>query len=111
MAKVTVAGLGHKVFKQECQFTFDNPLSEKGIFVNLGNLQSFGYDAVALDHRRTGNRIYLNLKHKKVKKDPAHVSDVTKLAIAVDGGFQTEEQQYVCPCILFAPECAHRSAY
>lgn len=48
-----------QVFKDECMFSFDTPLSAGGLYINLNTWQAFGQEYVALDHNRTGNRLYL----------------------------------------------------
>ena len=62
--------------------------------------QAFSSKFLELDQLRTGGRIYLNIKSRKVPKPaPAPSADgaepaVTKFAIGVDGGFQTEDTMY-----------------
>ncbi len=48
-----------QVFKDECMFSFDTPLSAGGLYISLNTWQAFGQDYVTLDHNRTGNRLYL----------------------------------------------------
>lgn len=55
-----------QVFKDECMFSFDTPLSKGGLFISLNTWQGFGKEYVSLDHTRTGNRLYLHEMWKKV---------------------------------------------
>jgi hypothetical protein len=56
-----------KVYKEECCFSFDTPLSSGGLFVNLATWQAYGADYVRLDHERSGSRLYLHEKWTKVR--------------------------------------------
>eukprot|EP00301_Raphidiophrys_heterophryoidea_P003463 c11563_g1_i1.p1 GENE.c11563_g1_i1~~c11563_g1_i1.p1 ORF type:complete len:840 (+),score=204.41 c11563_g1_i1:24-2522(+) len=85
------------VYKKECQFCFDTPFSEGGLFINLKSHMGYGKDMLLLDHERSGGRLYLHLKwEKKLKevKADSGAEPVVKLAIGVDGGFQTDDQKY-----------------
>lgn len=79
--------------KVECVLSFDTPESPNGLFVSMENFQGYGADYVNLDHTRSGNPLYLNIKWKKVpKEDDAMKTDEkeaapTKMAIGVEGGF------------------------
>ncbi len=62
-------------------------------------MQAFGTSYVALDQERTGGRVYLHLSYRKVLKSEeeltaAAAAPVTKFAIGVEGGFQTEESKW-----------------
>jgi len=98
LSKIKVPGHGDRVRKTECVLSFDSPESPEGIFVSMSNFQGYGADYIALDHQRNGSELYLNIKWKKIPKavDPSKKSDEapTKLAIGVEGGFQTEEEEF-----------------
>jgi ubiquitin carboxyl-terminal hydrolase 5/13 len=79
------------VYKEECQFSFDTPYSPNGLFVNLVTHLGYGKDFVERDSQKTGCRVYLHLKWEKVRKQPAPSSDVSKLGIGVEGGFDVEQ--------------------
>ncbi|KIY96955.1 ubiquitin carboxyl-terminal hydrolase 5/13 [Monoraphidium neglectum] len=80
---------GHfdKVYKDECMYSFDTPFSPGGLY-------GFGADYVALDHEKTGNTLYLHESWTKVPVAEEAGDDKekapTKLAIGVEGGFNTE---------------------
>lgn len=57
-----------QVFKDECMFSFDTPLSKGGLYISLNTWQGFGKEYVSLDHTRTGNRLYLHEVWKKVRQ-------------------------------------------
>jgi hypothetical protein len=62
-------------------------------------VQSFSATHVGLDQERTGGRVYLHLVHHKVLKAVEEVAaaaaaPITKFAIGVEGGFQTEESKW-----------------
>ena len=57
------------VYKDECQFCFDTPFSEGGLYVNLSSLMGVGHEFLDLDRTRTGNKLYLHLKFTKTKVD------------------------------------------
>ncbi len=62
-------------------------------------MQSFGKEYLPLDLQRSGGRVYLHMLWRKVPKSEAEVAaaaaaPVTKFAIGVEGGFQTEESKW-----------------
>ena len=57
-----------RVFKDECMFSFDTPLSEGGLYLNLNTHQSFGEDYVDMVHQsRTKFPLYLHIKWTRVR--------------------------------------------
>jgi len=84
-----------KVFNDECVYSFATPLSKHGLFVNLTTFQGFAKEFVEADSKRSGNVVYLNIKHEKVEKTEDDEDElnknVTKMAIGVEGGFQFEK--------------------
>ncbi|KAG7673554.1 hypothetical protein KSW81_006756 [Nannochloris sp. 'desiccata'] len=77
-----------KVFKDECMVCFRSPFSPDGLYVNLNTFQGFCRHHVDLDHERSGNVLYLNIKQTKVPVEAAEEPDKPdKLAIGVPGGF------------------------
>lgn len=102
MASVKVPTRNDRVFKDECLFSFDTPESPTGLFTSLTTWQSFGADYVDADFSRNGNPVYLKQLWKRVVSDdatsavPDH-SDTTipsKVAIGVEGGFDTDQKKY-----------------
>ena len=60
------------VYKNECMYSYDTPLSETGVYVNLHTFRAYGADYLLLDQRKTGSKVYLHIKHTMVpKEDPA----------------------------------------
>lgn len=61
-------------------------------------VQGFGKDYLSLDRDRTNGNLYLHITAHRVLKevDPAAAAaaPVTKFAIGVEGGFQTEDSKY-----------------
>jgi len=87
-----------KVCNDECAFSFDTPYSPEGLYVSLGSFQGFGQRHVALDHQRTGNRLYVHLKWTKTLKPTPTEAEAeqkpTKLAIGGESGFAVGEDRY-----------------
>ncbi|KAG2435345.1 hypothetical protein HXX76_007418 [Chlamydomonas incerta] len=73
MRAVRIAGFGDKVHKDECMFSFDDPESPGGLYVNLATLQGFGEAYLPLDHARTGGGLYLHLVNRRVPLPKADV--------------------------------------
>lgn len=74
------------VFRVWCRHTLPRP-----------SLQCFGVKYVELDRERTGGSLYLHITARKVAKEvapDAPAAPITKLAIGVEGGFQTEDSKY-----------------
>ena len=54
-----------RVFKDECQFSFDTALSPDGLYVNMNSWQAFGSEYVRIDSKKSGQQLYLHeLWHK-----------------------------------------------
>lgn len=103
-----------KVYKDECMFSFDTPLSEGGLFLNLSTFQSFGSDYVELDFERQSFPLYLHETQKRVghtfgvvgfylfiAKVPLSEEELKefdkapeKMAIGVEGGFQVDKARF-----------------
>lgn len=66
MMTVRQPGNYDKVYKDECMFTFDSPISPSGLFINLSTHQAFGDEFLSLDFEKTGNALYLHEKWNKV---------------------------------------------
>ena len=65
MSTVRVPAHYDRVYKDECQFSFDTPLSAKGLYINLNSWQAFGQEYVDIDSKRSGQQLYLHeLWHK-----------------------------------------------
>ncbi|KAK9828649.1 hypothetical protein WJX72_001313 [[Myrmecia] bisecta] len=98
MRSVRVPGHHDKVYKDECSFSFDTPLSAGGLYLNLATWQACGEEFLPLDHQRTGNSLYLHEKWHKVPLSEEERAKVDarpeKLAIGGDGGFQAEPDKF-----------------
>lgn len=65
MSTVRVPAHYDRVYKDECQFSFDTPLSANGLYINLNSWQAFGQEYVEIDSKRSGQQLYLHeLWHK-----------------------------------------------
>eukprot|EP00879_Flechtneria_rotunda_P017301 GHRR01018124.1.p1 GENE.GHRR01018124.1~~GHRR01018124.1.p1 ORF type:complete len:265 (+),score=52.51 GHRR01018124.1:327-1121(+) len=91
-----------KVYKDECMYSFDNPESPGGLYVNLKSYQGVGEDYLELDHQKSGNTLYLHLLWERVpmsEEEMAAMAAVeaankpTKLALGAEGGFALEAQK------------------
>ena len=98
MRNVKAASAYDKVCNDECTFSFDTPFSPDGLYVSMGSYQSFGKHKVRLDKERTGNQLYVHLKHTRVPKpeptEEEKAAAPTKLGIGVAGGFALGEDKY-----------------
>ena len=92
-----VPGYGDRVRKVECVYSFDTPESPEGLFVSMSNFQGLAAAYVDMEFARTSNPLYLNMKWKKIpkpEKPEEEKADPTKLAIGVEGGFDTGEEKF-----------------
>jgi hypothetical protein len=92
------------VYKSECMYSFDAPLCDTGVYLNLQTFRAYGHDYVGLDRAKTGCTMYLHIKHTMVEKAPAEDEEGGKkeeeeaepavLGIGVEGGFKTTDQKW-----------------
>jgi len=86
------------VFKDECAFSFDSPLSAHGVYVNAETLFGYSRKYVALDAARTGCEVYVRVKTtrtlKPTSEGEAKDETPTTLGFGVDGGFASESDKY-----------------
>lgn len=68
MSTVRVPAHYDRVYKDECQFSFDTPLSANGLYINLNSWQAFGQEYVEIDSKRSGQQLYLHELWHKVGK-------------------------------------------
>jgi len=94
MSSLKTISLHENVFKEECAFSYDTPFSSTGLFLNMTTMRAYADRHLALDHAKTGTVLYLHFAYTKVPKASivGEQTEPTKLAIGVDGGFQTEPQ-------------------
>lgn len=67
-SSVKIAKSSDRVYKSECMFCFESPLSPAGLFINLRSYQCFCERHIELDQRRTGSLLYLRIKQTKVRR-------------------------------------------
>lgn len=94
----SVARGGDRVYKDECVFCFDTPYTESGLFVCLSTLLGACSKHLPLHVQRTKKLVFLHLK--KIKKEFVKTQEgsppekkPTKLAIAVEGGFDVDKDK------------------
>eukprot|EP00667_Euglena_gracilis_P003368 EG_transcript_3375 len=91
MPKVVLPAAFTTVYNDQCMFSFDTPFSSGGLFVNMTTHHGFGEDFVELDHKRTNCGLYVHLRWRRVRKEKkVESSDISKLAIGVEGGFDPD---------------------
>jgi ubiquitin carboxyl-terminal hydrolase 5/13 len=98
LPKVKVPSSYSRVYKDECTFTFAGPESDGGIFINLESWYCVGSRYLDLEHERSGNVLYLNVKHHRVPISDEHkiITDQVpkKMAIGGEDGFQVNKKKY-----------------
>ncbi|CAG2114220.1 unnamed protein product, partial [Medioppia subpectinata] len=94
--KIRIPVQNDKIYKDECVFSFDSPLSPDGLYVCLNTFLGFGRDFVELHHKKTGNAVFLNLKRIAREMPQSDCEEtkpkITKLAIGIEGGFDVNSQ-------------------
>ncbi|KAL0051048.1 hypothetical protein WJX82_001112 [Trebouxia sp. C0006] len=94
MSTVRVPAHYDRVYKDECQFSFDTPLSANGLYINLNSWQAFGQEYVEIDSKRSGQQLYVHeLWHKvplSAEERQKQEQTPEKLAIGGDSGFQVD---------------------
>ncbi|OTF76353.1 ubiquitin carboxyl-terminal hydrolase 5-like protein, partial [Euroglyphus maynei] len=97
LGDIRIPNAGDKIYKDECVYCFDTPASPDGIYICMKTFFGLGRKFVPFHHNRTGSAVYLNIRRKTipVKKDFSNddKSKITKLAINVEGGFQTDDNK------------------
>ncbi|XP_034950209.1 ubiquitin carboxyl-terminal hydrolase 5 [Chelonus insularis] len=97
LATIRIAGPEDKVYKDECVYSFDTPLSTFGLYVSLTSFHGLGRDHLERYYQKTGHHVYLNIKRtRKIISDPTDgpAKKITRLAIGEPGGFIPEEKKY-----------------
>ena len=98
LRNVKVPSPHSRIYKDECIFSFAGPESQEGIFVNLNTWQGVGSRFLDLDHKRTGNVLYFNERHRRVPNTDEEMrakdSVPTKMKIGGDEGFQVDQKNY-----------------
>lgn len=95
--KIRTPQAGEKVYKDECAFSFDNPESETGLYVCMNTFLGLGKKHVERYYKKTGNGVFLHLRRIRkevITEEPPPEKKPTKLAIGVEGGFQTDDKKF-----------------
>jgi len=106
LSRIKVPGLGDKVFKDECFYCFDSPEGPTGLYVCLNRWLGVGERFLTKYSNRTDNKVFLHIKRtrKEKQEEPEGVPEkVSRLAINMDGGFQTDkgvEWEEVCKVVV-----------
>lgn len=94
LSRIKVPGPGDKVFKDECFYSFDSPECPTGLYVCLNRWLGVGERFLTRYSNRTDNKVFLHIKRtkKENKEEQEGVPEkVSRLAINMDGGFQTDK--------------------
>lgn len=85
-----------KIYKTECVYSFDTPLSDGGLFISLTSFWGVGENYLEKHFESTSECVFLH--HKRVGTLPPDTSEddppakkVTRLAIGVEGGFDADK--------------------
>ncbi len=92
MSKLRMPSAHTKVYKDECVYSFDSPFSETGLYLNLVTLHGVGTRYLQQDAQRTGCKLYLFEKWRKIPTFKAGSGESKseapiKLAVGIEGGF------------------------
>ncbi|CAH0481010.1 unnamed protein product [Peronospora belbahrii] len=88
---IRVPHASDRVYRDECVFSFDSPLSPSGLYTNLHSFLSFGAPCLFFDRNGTANHVvYLHQQHQRKSKTVRSLQpkeNPTELAIGGSGGF------------------------
>jgi len=91
--RIRVPGGRDKVFKDECLYSFDSPESAGGLYVCLNRFLGIGERFLEKYNKRTDNQVFLHIKRaKKEIEDKGVPEKVSRLAINMEGGFNTDNK-------------------
>ncbi|XP_053316176.1 ubiquitin carboxyl-terminal hydrolase 13 isoform X1 [Spea bombifrons] len=62
MPTIRVPKSGDRVYKTECAFSYESPVSEGGLYVCMNTFLGFGREHVERHYRKTGQCVYMHLK-------------------------------------------------
>jgi len=93
LSRIRVPAAGDKVFKDECLYCFDSPEFANGLFVCMNRFLGVGERFLEKYSKRTDNRVFLHIKRTKKEVEEKEVPEkVSRLAINVEGGFNTDNK-------------------
>jgi len=93
--RIKTPGNNDKVYKDECFYSFDSPECETGLYVCFNRWLGVGERFLDKYSNRTDNKVFLHIKRtRKEKKEQEGVPEkVSRLAINMEGGFQTDNPE------------------
>ncbi|XP_055909044.1 ubiquitin carboxyl-terminal hydrolase 5 [Eupeodes corollae] len=104
LSKIRVPCENQSIYKDECMFSYDNPETPTGLYVNLTTFLSFGEEFIKPYFNKTGNGVFLHIRREKTRlpESDAEKIDIsagperkiTRLAIGVEGGADLKSQKY-----------------
>ena len=87
-----------KIYKDQCLKCYDNPKCEKGINICLkcfdGCCCEREDNHTKLHMSKKNHNIYMNFKQIKKEKPKSEIKKITKIAVGVPGGAETESDEY-----------------
>lgn len=96
LSTVRVPSHYDRVYKDECQFSFDTALSAQGLYISLHSWHAFGQEFVGIDSKSSGQQLYLHELSHQVPLSPEEkekqLQKPEKMAIGGEGGFQVDGQ-------------------
>ncbi|XP_069831233.1 ubiquitin carboxyl-terminal hydrolase 13 isoform X2 [Dendropsophus ebraccatus] len=101
MPTIRVPKSGDRVYKTECAFSYDSPLSEGGLYVCMSTFLGFGREHVERHYRKTGQSVYMHLKrHVKPKATgasggalPRRINGKLFLDLEIDADFNSDDYE------------------
>ncbi|XP_034176888.1 ubiquitin specific protease 5 [Osmia lignaria lignaria] len=99
LSKIRIPQKNDKIYKDECVYSFDNPDSSTGLYVNLTTFLGFGQDHVEHYYQLTNNPVFLHIKRRRKEIPSENEGDgpekkITRLAIGTADGFTPDIQKY-----------------
>lgn len=98
LQKIRVPQKGDKIYKDECVYSFDNPDSPTGLYINLTTFLGLGQDHVSRYYELTKNPVFLHIKRTKKEivsaENDGPEKKITRLAIGTADGFMPDQQKY-----------------
>ncbi|XP_040284198.1 ubiquitin carboxyl-terminal hydrolase 13 isoform X2 [Bufo bufo] len=101
MPTIRVPKSGDRVYKTECAFSYDSPLSEGGLYVCMSTFLGFGREHVERHYRKTGQSVYLHLKRHVRQKEtgasggalPRRINGKLFLDLEIDADFNSDDYE------------------
>jgi len=93
--RIKTPGPNDKVYKDECFYSFDSPVCPTGLYICMNRWLGVGKDYLERYSKRTDNVVFLHIQRTKKpveEKQEAPAEKVSRLAINMEGGFQTNKE-------------------